>query len=45
MSGGGTNNRSTRLLIGALSLLVSEVPPDRRGIDNEDRDARETEEV
>lgn len=25
MSGGGTNNRSTRLLIGALSLLVSAV--------------------
>ena len=25
MSGGGTNNRSTRLLVGALSLLVSAV--------------------
>lgn len=25
MSGGGTNSRSTRLLIGALSLLVSAV--------------------
>lgn len=25
MSGGGTNNRSTRLLAGALSLLVSAV--------------------
>lgn len=25
MSGGGTNSRSTRLLVGALSLLVSAV--------------------